>query len=184
MPSVVDFALENLQSPQVILSRYFDKKQLPELEYKVGDLVMLDPRNIKTTCPTRKLAPKSPGLLTITRVGTRTCTMHLGAWCNIFHVIHISLLGLYRKSVGANQKHDRPPVDNMEEDLGYKMESIIQSEKRVRGPGAWQSTGMFCLVKWLGYPNYECSGEPVEVIEGLLELMKEFHIAHCDMPKL
>lgn len=45
-------AFENLEQMRATMSKYFDKTHLLEPDYKVGDLVMLDARNIKIKRPT------------------------------------------------------------------------------------------------------------------------------------
>lgn len=62
MQRIMDYSQENLKNTWINMARYLDKRHLPEPKFKVGDLVMLDARNIKSKRPSRKLAPKSYGL--------------------------------------------------------------------------------------------------------------------------
>lgn len=72
-------ALETLWRTQTSMSQYIFAESLPQLEYKVGDLAMLDARIIKTKRPTRKLAPEFNDRFPVTQVGTGTSTSDLGA---------------------------------------------------------------------------------------------------------
>lgn len=146
---------------------------------------MLDARNIKIKRPTRMLVPKSYGPFPVTRVGTKICTLDLGAGWNIFPLFHILLIETYRKSVRISQKQDRPPPhpNDIEGESEHEVEALIWSEKRVSGRGARQSARMFYLVKWWGYRKDECCWELVEVMERLVELVEEFHMAYPDMSK-
>lgn len=110
MQSVVDFPFENSQITWANMSYYCDNKHLLEPKYKVGDLVILDTRNIKTKLPTSKTAPKSFSHFPVTLIVTRTCYLDLGAQWNIFPVFHISLLESYRKRARPSQKQDLPPL--------------------------------------------------------------------------
>jgi len=40
------------------MRRYYDRKDKQQPDFKVGDLVMLNAKNIRTKRPSKKLAPK------------------------------------------------------------------------------------------------------------------------------
>jgi len=40
------------------MGRYYDRKAKQQPDFKVGDLVMLNAKNIRTKRPSKKLAPK------------------------------------------------------------------------------------------------------------------------------
>jgi hypothetical protein len=43
------------------MSKYYDQHRLLQPEFEVGDPVMLNAKNIRTKCPTKKLASKLYG---------------------------------------------------------------------------------------------------------------------------
>lgn len=108
MTAITEYAFENLKQTWATMSKYFDKRHLVEPDYKVGNLVMSDTRNIKTKGLTRKFAPKLDSPFPITRVSIRTCTLELGTQWIIFPGFHLSLLELYLSSIRANSPQDRP----------------------------------------------------------------------------
>lgn len=183
MQSVTDYVFENLKATRESMAKYYDRKYPPEPEYKVGDLVILDAQNIKSKRPTCKLAPKSYGPFPVLRVGTSTCTMDLAARWNIFPVFHVSLLEPYCRSVRPSRKQERPPPEDIEGELEYEVEEIIGSKKQSSGKRARKQQRVIYLIKWLGYPENECSWELVEVIEGSAKLIQSVDHAFPDMPK-
>lgn len=80
---------------------------------------MLDAGNIKTKNPTWTLDTKFYGPLPVPQVGTQTCTLDIGDRSNIFPVFHVSILGPYRKSVGADQQQNRPPPKDIKVEIEY-----------------------------------------------------------------
>lgn len=163
--------------------KFFDKRHLPGPDYKIADLIMLDTRNIKTKCPTRKFTPKSYGPSPMTGGGTRTCTLDLGTRWNIFLVCNVSLLEPYQKSIRAHRQQDWPLPDDIEGQLEYEVEYIIRSVIRTSGRGAQCTNSIFYLVQRLGYPEDKNSWKPAVMMEGLQEIVEQFQKKNPEMPR-
>jgi hypothetical protein len=66
--SIQELVKKNLKSTQERMKKYADLKKKDALEYRVGDLIMLDRRNIQTRRPKDKLDHKKYGLFAIEKV--------------------------------------------------------------------------------------------------------------------
>jgi len=60
--------------------------------------------------------------------------------------------------------------ENSEREQYYEVEKIV--DKRIDGSGR-----IFYLVKWEGYPNEEMTWEPIENLETVLELVRNFELS-------
>src|SRR5437660_723929 len=92
-----------------------------------------------------------------------------------------SVYGHWLKSV-----HTKIP-DTLEEKK-FEVERIIRSEvretwKRVRGR-ARITKKLYYLVKWVGYPDDECTWEPGEHLTHAFEYIEDFHRENPEAPKL
>ena len=170
------------------MAKYSDRTKQDAPDYKVGDLVMLDARNIKTKHPTHKLAPKSYGPFPITRVGTRSCTLDLGDQWNIFPTFHVSLLEPYRHSTCPERRQSPPPPDEIEGEIEYEVEHIVRSEerqKRRKVRGRYQVySEVYYLIKWKGYSHDENTWQPASSMTNTAELVAQFHATNPEMPGL
>jgi hypothetical protein len=80
-------------------ARYYDRKVMTPPDFKVGDLVMIDARNMKTKRPSKKLDHKKIGPVKILKkIGTRAFRVELPTTIEVHNVFHVSLLEPYRKS--------------------------------------------------------------------------------------
>src|SRR6266852_9916469 len=124
-------ATEALETTRASMSRYYDQHRLPHPEYQVGDRVMLNAKNIRTKCPTKKLAPKLYGPFEIlAKVGTRSYRLALQDRWRIHNVFHASLLKPYRANPFQQRPISRPLPEEVDGELEYEIESLLQSEIR------------------------------------------------------
>jgi hypothetical protein len=82
-------------------------------DFKVGDLVMIDARNMKTKRLSKKLDHKKIGPVKILKkIGTRAFRVELPTTIEVHNVFHVSLLEPYRKSKvpGRHQPPCKFPV--------------------------------------------------------------------------
>ena len=135
------------------MARYHRAKSPPT--FKIGDLVMLNGKNLKTRRPSHKLDHKlhSPFLITkvISPTAVRLALLTQGCCHNTFHV---SLVEQYRSSqCGLRPKPDLADVLRQANDISNKdtfaIEEVVGSSwdkkrKKVR-----------YLVMWEGYPERE-----------------------------
>ena len=89
------------------MSKYYDRKAKPAPQYKVGDLVMLNGKNLKTRRPSKKLDHKLHGPFAITKVVTRdlltrtavtAVRLTLPARWRCHNTFHVSLVEPHRTS--------------------------------------------------------------------------------------
>ena len=82
------------------MGRYYDRKAKQQPDFKVGDLVMLNAKNIRTKRPSKKLAPKLYGPFKILEQrGVLAYKLEISNRWKIHPVFHVSLLEFYRTSL-------------------------------------------------------------------------------------
>jgi hypothetical protein len=173
MHTVHDQARKGLETAQDRMRRYADptRKQAPA--YQIGDLVMLNGRNIQTRRPSRKLDHKNHGPFQIERiVSPLAVKLTLPRKWKIHDVFHVSLIEPYRQS-----EHREPPnaakvlreADDIEQSEEYDVDEVVASTKKGRR--------VLYLVKWLDYPDRkDWTEEPFDNFsKGGLEKLREFH---------
>ena len=99
----------------------------PKIE--VGDLVMLNAKNIRTKRPSKKLSPKLYGPFKVLETkGNRAYKLEISPRWRIHPVFHVSLLEPYRTSNRPNR--EQPPLEpeDIEGDLEWEIERIVKSE--------------------------------------------------------
>jgi hypothetical protein len=156
-----------------------DRREAPACQ--VGDLVMLNGRNIKTRRPSRKLDHKNHGPFQIEKiVSPLAVKLTLPRKWKIHDVFHVSLVEPYRRS-----EHREPPnpakvlreADDIEQSEEYDVEEVMSSIKRGRR--------ILYLVKWLDYPDRkDWTEEPFDNFSlGGLDKLREFHKQNPDAPR-
>jgi len=177
MHTVHDESQKGLEDAQERMRRYTDATRKEPPAYQVGDLVMLNGRNIKTRCPSKKLDHKNDGHFQIKKiVSPLAVRLTLPRKWKIHNVFHVSLLEPYRTS---EQRAPPDPskvlreADDMEQSEEYDVDEVMSSVERGRG----NNKRILYLVKWLDYP--ECKDwteEPFDNFSvGGLEKLQEFH---------
>lgn len=167
-----------LEQAQEKYKANFDRKTDPAPEFKVGDLVWLNRRNIETTRPSQKLDVKQLGPFEITKVvgeSKAAFELKLPPQWRIHPVFHSSLLEPYRGNTieGRNQLIPQPPelVDGR---LEYEVEGVLDS--RI------QRNRLRYLVEWKGYGPEERTWEPLENLENSRDLIAAFHRLYPNRP--
>lgn len=165
----------NIQSAVEAHARHFDTKAMIQPEFKIGDKVWLDSRNLRTTRPARKLDYKRQGPFSILeKVGTRSYRLDLPKTMKIHPVFHVSLLERFRPDTipGRTPKRLPPLIVAGEEE--YEVESILDS--RIQR-GALQYH-----IHWKGYPISERSWVPATSVANSPKLVSQFHQRHLNKP--
>jgi hypothetical protein len=125
----------------------WDKRQHYQ-RFRKGDQVWLEGRNIHTSHPTAKLAPKRYGPFPITKVlGPVTYQLQLPNHWTIHPVFHADLLTPYKETAFHGRNFDRPLPDLIDGEEQYEVERILDSRQHGRGRQVQY------LVKWKGYPD-------------------------------
>jgi hypothetical protein len=173
MHAVHEKTRESLEEAQDRMRRYSDPKRKDTPAYQVGDLVMLNGRNIQTRRPSRKLDHKNHGPFQIERiVSPLAVKLTLPRKWKIHDVFHVSLIEPYR--AGSQRLPPNPAkvlreADDIEQSEEYDVEEVMSSTKKGRR--------ILYLVKWLDYPDRkDWTEEPFDNFSvGGLERLREFH---------
>jgi len=176
---------KRLKDAQERMRRYTDPTWKEPPAYQVGDLVMLNGRNIKTHHPSKKLDHKNHGPFQIEKiVSPLAVRLTLPHKWKIHNVFHVSLLEPYRTS-----KHRAPPdrskvlreADDIEQSEEYDVDKVMSSVECGRG----NNKRILYLVKWLDYPERkDWTEEPFDNFSvGGLEKLWEFQQRNPDTPR-
>jgi hypothetical protein len=170
--------LVRIRKSQETMVKYANKKRSDKYELNVGDLVMLNGKNLKTRRPKKKLDHKFWGPFKILRnIKGTAFQLELPDEWNIHDVFHASLLEPYRKSTIDGRSNDVPQEteEHIELELKadaedyteeFEMEEILDARK-IHGK-------VLYLVKWKGYPEEkDWTEEPAEHFQK--EALWEFH---------
>jgi len=133
MTAIHNSARKGLEAAQERMHRYTNPDRKPPPAYQVGDLVMLNGRNIKTRRPSRKMDHKNHGPFQIEKiVSPLAVQLTLPRKWKIHNVFHVSLLEPYRTS-----KHRSPPdpskvlreADDIEQSEEYDVEEVMMADQ-------------------------------------------------------
>lgn len=140
--------------------------------YNQGDQVWLEGKNITTTHPTAKLAPKRHGPFEIMDVlGPVTFKLQLPKSWKIHPVFHASLLTPFVQTSEHGPAYAQPPPDIINEEEEYEIEAVVNSRHNRQGKLEY-------LVKWEGYPDSENQWKRPFDLDHAEEAIQEFHLAH------
>ena len=111
------------------MGKYYDQGKQDPPNMLIGDLVMLNGKNIRTKRPTKKLAPKFYGPFKILeKIGTRSYRLELDQRWRIHNVFHVSLLEPYKSSSDPQRTQLRPQPEEIEGEKEFEVERIVRSE--------------------------------------------------------
>ena len=156
--------------------RHTAHRRSPIPEFKVEDLVWLDSRNIRTKRPMKKLDHKKLGPFPITEI-VSTHARRLGlpiALKQIHNVFHVSLLEPHTTNPFTTRNLDPPPPIEIENDLEYEVENILDSRYNKR------RRRLEYFVQWQGYD--EPSWEGAHNLTHAPELLTHFHQRYPHKP--
>jgi len=185
MHTVHDESRKGLEDAQERMRRYTDPTRKEPPAYQVGDLVMLNGRNIKTRRPSKKLDHKNHGPFQIEKiVSLLAARLLLPRKWKIHNVFHISLLEPYQTS-----EYQAPPdpskvlreADDIEQSEEYDVDEVMSSVEHGRG----NKKRILYLVKWLDYlERKDWMEEPFDnYLVGSLEKLREFHQRNPNAPR-
>ena len=157
-----------------------DRRRLSAPDYRVGDLVMLSTKNIRTTRPTKKFSEKRLGPFKILQVvSPLAMKLDLPKDMSALHpVFHVSLLEPAPKDQIKGRRQPPPEPVQVLDDLQWEVKAILDS-KIVR-------KNVQYLVEWLGFEdddNERQSWQPWHNVEGSKDLLREFHSRHPSKPQ-
>ncbi|KAF8746773.1 Chromo (CHRromatin Organization MOdifier) domain [Rhizoctonia solani] len=135
-------------------------------EFKIGEEVWLDAKNVKLKTLSPKLTKQRLGPFKITKK-ISNCAYHLELppSMRIHDVFYVGLLSKVKKDKNCTFENRLPPVtvDGEEE---YKVEGITDTKER---NGKW-----FFRVKWKGYGSEENTWEPRENLKNAGKILKKY----------
>jgi Lon protease-like protein len=172
-------AKENLVKAQERQALYANEHRR-DLQYQVGDLVMLSTENLRRTASilagASKLQRRFMGPFPIKRVISATAyeldlsSTHL----KVHPVFHIHLLRPYRdgRAEFPTRIQEDKPGPELEDfnDTGepqYEVESVLKKRRRAGNHVEY-------LIKWKGYPHEDNSWEPLENLQNCEQAIQDF----------
>jgi hypothetical protein len=171
-------AKENTAVAQRRQKKYADRHRRAA-KFAVGDRVLLATQNLKLLGEarrTRKFTERYIGPYRVKRVvNDNAYELELPARWRIHPVINVSRLKEYHDGTAAFPDRPTPltrppPVAVNEDGEGdWAVERILDHRRQGR-----RRTLQY-LVHWKGYPQYEATWEPVENLDGALELVTEYN---------
>jgi len=169
-----------LAKAQERMRRYADPNRKEAPAYQVGDLVMLNGRNIQTRRPSRKLDHKNHGPFQIEKIiSPLAVKLTLPRKWKIHNVFHVSLVEPYR--VGNRAPPDPSKIlreaDDIEGSQEYDVDEIMGSTKK--------GHRVLYLVKRLDFPDRrDWTEEPFDDFSvGGLDILRSFHSKNPDAPR-
>ena len=166
------------------MSKYYDKKRSIPPQFKVGDKVLLNNRNLRIKRPSRKLSHKMKGPFVIQKlVGPHAVKLKLPKTMKCHDVFHVSLLEPYHENQLTGRQPVRPePVQVEGDEEEYQVERIIRSEWRQkwRGGPKW----IEFLTQWKGYPIGDSTFETIDAFYGGgKHFLRSFYRENPDQPR-
>jgi len=99
MQTIHQQARQSLEKTREAMGRYQDRKAKQQPEFKLGELVMVNAKNIRTKSPSKKLAPKLDGPFKILEPrGELSYKLEISDRWKIHPVFQVSLLESYGTS--------------------------------------------------------------------------------------
>lgn len=194
LKSIHEGVTKSLEATRERMGKYYDKRHGEAPQFKKGDLVMLDGRNIKTKKPSKKLDFKLLGPFRVERAisghagSVTACQLSLPQSWKIHPVFHVSLLEPYRtaKISGRDavdpdevlrQADEVQPEEEAAEE--YEVLSIMDSSDQVDA-----DRKVYYHVQWDGYPRKkDWTWEPFEHLVRVKHLVLDFHAKNPKKPR-
>jgi len=158
------------------MSRYYDQQRGIAIQYKVGDMVWLDGKDLTTERPSKKLSDKRYGPFEVTKVVSPSAyKLKLPSTMRLHPVFNtVKLRPYFPDKIDRPIQERLPPViegDMPEWEVEYIKDSKIKNKV------------LKYLVKWQGYPHEECTWEPLANLGNALDSVAEFHRRHPSAPR-
>jgi hypothetical protein len=148
---------EALAAHELARRRMTERRKNKFTGFKLGQLVWLDTRNLKTKYH-RKIAPRREGPFKISEVlGPLTYRLQLPPTWRIHNAFHAVLLMPYTETDTHGPNYLRPPPDIENDEERWEIEAVLNHRRRGRGYQYY--------VLWKGYPITEATWEPATCFE-------------------
>jgi len=189
MQTIHEQGRQSLQKTIEATGGYYDQKAKEHPDFKIGDIVIHNAKNICTKCPSNKLEAKLFGPFGILEQrGDLTYKLELLERWEMNTVFHVSLLEHYRISIRLDR--EQPPMEREPStgDLAWLVAKtfeteIISHDRRVCGrTRTFEELRYFVMLRACG--EDENMWEPPEQLELAQEFVEDFHRENPDMPRL
>lgn len=177
---------EQLEWSRALQKEQADRRRMPAPEFRVGDMVMLDSRNIKTVRPNKSLDHKNLGPFRIIKAyGNSAYELELpSSMGRLYPVFHPWLLHLDNSDPLPGQRTPPPPpVDIDQEGEIWEVAEILDSkiDGRKKDPVTNQKGCLMYKIKYTGPEAHDNpSWQPFTNAAGSADLIADFHHAYPD----
>ncbi|QRW22529.1 Retrotransposable element Tf2 protein [Rhizoctonia solani] len=156
----VELALQ--QSKQQMMAREGGSP----MEFKIGEEVWLDAKNVNLKTLSSKLTEQHLGpFRVIEKISNQAYRLELPPTMRIHNVFYVGLLSRVRRDKKRAFENCPPPV-TVDREEEYKVEGITNAEER---NGKW-----FFQVKWKGYGSKENTWEPWENLKNAKKILQKY----------
>ena len=192
MESVHELCVKRLEETRERMGKYDNCSRKEAPPYSVGDLVMLNGKNIRTRRAAKKLDAKLFGPFKVVRLvgqGGQSVELELPQRWRVHNVFHTSLIEPYRTSVRGLRDEpiavtDSGYVDRLgvTHEVGYDVEGNqvledFEVEEIMGSHYNAERKKVLYLIKWKGYlEESEWTEEPLEHLPRAL--VRSFHARH------
>ena len=164
---------------QAMQAKYYDAKHT-QRKYEVGNMVMLNAKNIRTDRPSKKLDYKLLGPYKITaKIGAQAYRLELPDSSRIHPVFHVALLEPFHQNKLAGREEAPPkPVGTITENRDereWEVETVLDSR--------FINKKLFYKVRWKGFSKAHDDWQPAKNLANAAVLVEEFHQSHPSAPK-
>jgi len=174
MSSVHDLCRENLEKAREVMGKYYNRGRLEPPNYQVGDLVMLNGKNLRTRRSTKKFDHKMFGPFRINKVvSPMAVRLTLPRGWNIHPTFHVKLLEPFRSSPTDDDVDDEEILEEMD---GLITSGDFTPEEIMGSSFNKVKNKVLYLVRWKDFPEREnWSEEPLEHLWDFEDLVNDFH---------
>lgn len=159
------------------MKRFYDRHVREAPEFKVGDKVWLDAKNLHTDRPNQKLSDRRLGPYpVIEKVGDLNYKLKLPRRVHVHPVFHVSLLYPHKESQIPGRKQPEPPPVTVNGQEEYEVEEILDSRMFRRK--------LEYKVRWKGFDKSYETWEPAENVEHAKKLVEDFHRRRPSAPRM
>ena len=131
--NVWSYVQDNIRKALERMAKYCDMRTQRQPVINPRDKVMVNIKNMKTKRPSKKLNHKRLGPVEVLEaVGKRAFKVQLSLESKNHPVFHVSELELYRQSTIECPHQPPPPVEELEGETNYVVESIGRSRENKR----------------------------------------------------
>jgi Integrase zinc binding domain/RNase H-like domain found in reverse transcriptase/Chromo (CHRromatin Organisation MOdifier) domain/Integrase core domain len=149
-----------------------------DVQYEVGQLVYLSAKDLNLPGAAQKFKPRWIGPFAVTQIINPVAyKLDLPADFNIHNVFHVSKLKAAHEASDEIAERPQPPP------IGYVRGTPLYQVEEIRGRQWMQFPGKRrkeygWLVKWRGYPDHECTWEPLKHLQNVRAMVDEYNMEH------